>query len=183
MTFPEVHRLFRDQNPHAVFRQHHGCAPTACTLSAIRKEAVEPSSRIVTRPKTIAMGSGQSLSGCSGLTTTAGRDAPPPRSDTTTGAKQMPSSSIAGKTNRTSRARLRHSDKWFARSPYRAATAFARTPGLNVSSTICAFTSSGHGPASVLFRSRTHVRRPSVRRPQVISSRVLSVSGAGYRSR
>jgi hypothetical protein len=39
------------------------------------------------------------------------------------------------------------------------------------------------GPAPVLFRSVTHVRRPSVRRPRVISSRGLSVSGAGYRSR
>ena len=42
----------------------------------------------------------------------------------------------------------------------------------------------GHvGPAPVLFRSRAHVRRPFVRRPLVISSRGLNVSGAGCRSR
>ena len=39
------------------------------------------------------------------------------------------------------------------------------------------------GPAPVLFRSRAHVRRPFVRRPLVISSRGLNVSGAGCRSR
>lgn len=40
-----------------------------------------------------------------------------------------------------------------------------------------------NGPAPVLFRSRAHVRRPFVRRPLVISSRGLNVSGAGCRSR
>jgi ATP-dependent Zn protease len=39
------------------------------------------------------------------------------------------------------------------------------------------------GPAPVLFRSGAHVRRPSVRRPQGISSRGLSVCVAGCRSR
>jgi hypothetical protein len=39
------------------------------------------------------------------------------------------------------------------------------------------------GPAPVPFRSGAHVRRPSVRRPRVISSRGLSVCGAGCRSR
>jgi hypothetical protein len=39
------------------------------------------------------------------------------------------------------------------------------------------------GPAPVSFRSGVHVRRPSVRRPRVISSRGLSVCGAGCRSR
>ena len=39
------------------------------------------------------------------------------------------------------------------------------------------------GPAPVLFRSGGHARRPSVRRPRVISRRVLSVFGAGCRSR
>ncbi len=39
------------------------------------------------------------------------------------------------------------------------------------------------GPAPVSFRSGAHVRRPSVRRPRVISSRGLSVCGAGCRSR
>ena len=46
-----------------------------------------------------------------------------------------------------------------------------------------AFDPSDAGPAPVLFRSGAHVRRPSVRRPRGISSRGLSVSGAGYRSR
>lgn len=41
----------------------------------------------------------------------------------------------------------------------------------------------GAGPAPFLFRSRAHVRRPFVRRPLVISSRGLNVSGAGCRSR
>ncbi len=39
------------------------------------------------------------------------------------------------------------------------------------------------GPAPVSFRSGAHFRRPSVRRPRVISSRGLSVCGAGCRSR
>ena len=38
------------------------------------------------------------------------------------------------------------------------------------------------GPASLLFRSGAHVKRPSARRPRVISSRGLSVCGAGCRS-
>jgi hypothetical protein len=41
----------------------------------------------------------------------------------------------------------------------------------------------GVGPAPVLFRSGAHVRRLSVRRPRVISSRGMSVCGAGCRSR
>ena len=39
------------------------------------------------------------------------------------------------------------------------------------------------GPAPVSFRSGAHVRRPFVRRPRVISSRVSSVCGEGCRSR
>ena len=39
------------------------------------------------------------------------------------------------------------------------------------------------GTAPVSFRSGAHVRRPSVRRPQGISSRGLSVCVAGCRSR
>jgi hypothetical protein len=39
------------------------------------------------------------------------------------------------------------------------------------------------GPVPVLFRSGAHFRRPAVRRPRVISSRGLSVCGAGCRSR
>ncbi|WP_233586995.1 hypothetical protein, partial [Pseudorhodobacter sp. E13] len=35
------------------------------------------------------------------------------------------------------------------------------------------------GPAPVLFRSGAYVKRPSVRRPRVISSRGLSVCGVG----
>lgn len=38
------------------------------------------------------------------------------------------------------------------------------------------------GPAPLLFRSGAHVKRPSARRPRVISSRGLSVCGAGCRS-
>jgi len=65
-------------------------------------------------------------------------------SNSTRGAKQKPSSDIEGKTNSPVRARPRHSDKWFARRPYRAATAFTVTPGFRLSATICALTSSGH---------------------------------------
>ena len=50
--------------------------------------------------------------------------------------KAKPSSASAGKTNFPSRARPRHSDKWFARSPYRAATAFTVTPGFRLSATL-----------------------------------------------
>ncbi len=39
------------------------------------------------------------------------------------------------------------------------------------------------GPVPVLFRSGAHVKRPSVRRPRVISSRGLSVFCAGCRIR
>ena len=39
------------------------------------------------------------------------------------------------------------------------------------------------GPVPVSYRSRVHVRRPSVRRPRVISSQGLSSFGAGCRSR
>ncbi len=41
----------------------------------------------------------------------------------------------------------------------------------------------GIGPAPVSFRSGAHVMRPFVRRPRGISSRGLSVCGAGCRSR
>ena len=62
--------------------------------------------------------------------------------NSTIGAKQTPSAS-AGKINLPSRARQRHSDRWFARSPYRAATAFTVTPGFRLSATIRALISSG----------------------------------------
>jgi hypothetical protein len=39
------------------------------------------------------------------------------------------------------------------------------------------------GPAPVSFRSGAHVKRPSFRKPRVISSRELSVFGADCRSR
>ena len=114
MTFPEVRRLRRDENPHAVGREHHGRAPSARTISAIRPERVSASNRIMAWPIAISIdadadadGDGDGgTAGFSGCTATTGTCAPL-LSGITTGAKNTLSSSIAVKTSRPSRARLR----------------------------------------------------------------------------
>ncbi|EEE35112.1 hypothetical protein RKLH11_2131 [Rhodobacteraceae bacterium KLH11] len=121
MTLSEVHRLRRHHDPHPVRRKDHETPFRAWTISEIRLGDVAAPSRIATSPWTISSQS----TGSDGAVGASG--------SITTGANSAPASS--GTTNLPSRARRRHSDRWFGRIPTRRATSFTVTPGTSVSAT------------------------------------------------
>src|SRR5690606_37665258 len=130
MTFAEVDRLGRHHDPQPVRGEDHAVAASARTTDAIRLAEAPGSSRMITDPTMIS-----GLADPAAVTSSTGA---------TINVANSTGSSGGGSTSFPFLASVRHEETWLAFNPCRCATSRTVAPGLSVSSTILAFTSSGH---------------------------------------
>ena len=102
MPLPEVDRLRRHQDPHALRGHQHGCTSSAWAISAIRAAGASWASSITTAPRMILIGAA--------CDATSGPASPSATSQKTRGAKTGSSTSAAGSTSLPCLASRRHAE-------------------------------------------------------------------------